>query len=115
MNAAKLRRPGITAFLLLTALFFILISTSCKISPKPPDRYALVYGIGSYEQVGYGNLGSTIDDAESVAQVLENKGFTDVYLRLDEGDGNDIKEATITQFKSDIENIGSNNITHSNI
>jgi len=66
-----------------------------------------VYGIGSYEQVGYGNLGSTIDDAESVAQVLENKGFTDVYLRLDEGDGNDIKEATITQFKSDIENIAS--------
>ncbi|MDZ7793770.1 MAG: caspase family protein [Spirochaetia bacterium] len=100
-----LRRLTYSA-LLLSTVILILAATACKLNPTPPDRYALVYGVGTYEQVGFGNLGSTIDDAESVAQVLENKGYT-VHLRLDDGADSDNKAATIEQFKLDIQNIAS--------
>ena len=92
--------------LLLGAILLSLATTACKLNPTPPNRYALVYGVGKYDNVGFSNLGSTVDDAESVAQVLENKGYT-VHLRLDEGTDSNNKAATIAQFKDDIQNIAS--------
>src|SRR6056297_476901 len=92
--------------LLLGALILVLAATSCKLNPTPPDRYALVYGVGKYDNVGFSNLGSTVDDAESVAQVLEIKGYT-VHLRLDDGTYSDSKAATIAQFRDEIQNIAS--------
>src|SRR6056297_2236130 len=123
MNAAKLRRPVITAFLLLTALFFILIATSCKINPTPPNRYALVYGISIYneknpENDGDGpNLVWTDNDAVDMARLFQNKGYK-VRLRVNDGTTDllsttektkfNLKKVTKKQFLDDMADYGQN-------
>jgi len=119
MNAAKLRRPGITAFLLLTALFFILISTSCKISPKPPDRYALVYGVSEYDSSIYYNgyyfssLEYTDNDAVDIAAALREKDYS-VRLRINNSTEPADAMATRQQFESDL-NYYSQNLSKKDI
>lgn len=93
---------------LLIAAAILLSTAACKINPTPPDRYALVYGVSDYSAANFSNLGSTIDDAESVAQLLMNKGYT-VFLRTDDGSsGPQIESASLSQFKTDMSTIAQN-------
>jgi len=85
---------------IVAALFIsILLLAGCKIDRDPPDRYALVYGVSDYNGTE-NDLKYTDDDAEAVAQILEEKGFT-VYLRV----SGEIPAPTKTQFENDFADI----------
>ncbi len=74
----------------------VFLLSSCS-APTMTQGYALIYGIADYG--GSNNLNYTDDDAESMAALLEAKGW-DVRLRID-------SEATLTQLQSDISDLGS--------
>lgn len=105
----------LASFFLLTAGASLLLLSSCQIDPDPPDRYALVYGVSDYEDsvqikieekiFHFPNLNWTDEDAKSVADLFHQKGYK-TLLRLNDGNTDyekfDIKEASVEQFKKDI-------------
>lgn len=71
-----------------TALLCVMIFTGCSLSPTAGGKsYALVYGISQYNPLyseGFSvNLVYPNDDAVSVSELLEKKGY-EVTLRLDQ-------------------------------
>jgi len=85
--------------LIIISALFIPIAIGCTVDMVQDEQpYAIVYGISRYnpafpEGVGI-NLEYADDDASSVAQLLESRGYT-VVTRLDE-------EASLEQLKTDI-------------
>ena len=98
------RRPGAAPVLLGLA---VLILAGCSTEVKPPQGYALIYGVADYSAAGLGSLNYTDDDAWAMAELFLAQGW-DVKLRIDDGDvpGNsnfpDPGPATLTQLKADI-------------
>lgn len=77
----KARQAAIAAAL---ALILAAAFVSCA-EPSFGDRVALVYGIADYQTVN--DLAYTVDDAQSMADLLAAQGWGDVRLRLDAAAG----------------------------
>ena len=82
------------AVLLLSAAFYLFIY-SCS-EPVIPQGYALVYGVADYEGTS-NDLNYTDDDARSLAELLNNKGWQ-VTLKID---------PDMTDFNTDISTLSS--------
>jgi len=87
---------------LFLASALLLLQSGCQLNPEPPELYALVYGISDYST---NPLTYTDDDARSIAQKLNEKGYT-VHLRLNNGVGSypyaaSFEAATKTQLYTD--------------
>lgn len=88
-------RDFIVSFILI--VLFALGTISCSMPATPVDRYALVYGIQDYP--GSDNdLNYPDDDAESMASLLEDRGWTVVEKRIN-------SEATYANIEADIADI----------
>lgn len=88
--------------LLATLLF---MASSCSM-PEPPTRTALLYGISMYDTsksvTSKPNLQRTDDDARSMAEMLESKGWT-TFLRIaDSNNPTTNSIASRAQIESDI-------------
>lgn len=82
---------------LITAASFgaiVLLFSGCS-DPVIPQGYALIYGVADYG--GANNLNYTDDDAESMAELLETKGW-DVRLRID-------SDATLSRLETDVDEL----------
>ena len=79
----------------------LLLATSCTPSIQLPKRYAVIYGISRYvDSLDPGsppNLTYTDDDAISVGQMLEERGY-EVLVRID-------SDATLKQLRSDLDDL----------
>jgi len=80
--------------ILCLSVGFALVS--CSVDIDFPERYALVYGVADYPY-GYNNLNYTDDDAESMWDLLEEKGYT-VISKTD-------SEVTASAIQDDIEGL----------
>ncbi|ADK81427.1 caspase family protein [Sediminispirochaeta smaragdinae] len=78
--------------ILCLSVGFTLVS--CSVDINFPERYALVYGVADYPD-GYNDLTYTVNDADSMADLFEEKGYI-VRKRTD-------SEVTASAIQSDIE------------
>ena len=85
-------------------LIILAVAFGCRADFNLPNRYAVLYGISlyidTYNEGESPNLSYSDDDAIAMAQLLQDKGFKEVLLRLND-------EATRAQLLSDLEYIQS--------